>query len=197
MQHKVNTCDRIVLAALTVFLEQGIKRSNLTDVAFRAGVTRITVYRYFGDKKRLVRGACLSIAAIFKRVADQGPADSVQAMNDRLNHLGMELSRLPRGNLLAMLEEVSTLYGDVYDEFRSLRQAALDGIFEQAMNAAMQDGTLRAGLNPEVLKAIFWSSIMGLIENPTLISSNVSLSEIFTTVTEVFRYGILKTPAGS
>ena len=192
-----NTSDRIVLSALTVFLEQGIKRSNLTDVAFRAGVTRITVYRYFGDKRRLVRGACLGVVGIFKRVADQGPANSVQEMNDRLNRLGVELSRLPKGNLLAMFEEVSALYGDVYDEFRSLRRAALDGIFEQAMNAAVQDGTLRAGLNLDVLKAIFWSSIMGLIENPTLISSNVSLSEIFATVTEVFRYGILKHSAGS
>jgi hypothetical protein len=51
---------------------------------------------------------------------------------------------------------------------------------------------LRQEINPEILKAVFWASAVGLIENPTLISSNVSLAEIFTTVSEVFRHGILK-----
>jgi hypothetical protein len=35
--------------------------------------------------------------------------------------------------------------------------------------------------------------MVGLIENPTLISAGVPLAEVFTTVTEVFRNGILKT----
>jgi AcrR family transcriptional regulator len=192
MESNGKTSDRILATAFRVFLEQGIRRSSLTDVALRASVTRITVYRYFGDKKRLVRDVCLGVAGIFKRTAEQGQAASAQQMNERLNRLGEELSRLPKGNLLAMLDEVNALYRDVYDEFSSLRQASLDAIFEQTINAAMQDGTLRPGLNLDVLKTIFWSSIMGLIENPTLISSSVSLSEIFTTVTEVFRYGILR-----
>ena len=58
------TNERIVFAALTAFLKQGVKRSSLTDVAYEAGVTRITVYRYFGDKQGLVEAVCRHVAGI-------------------------------------------------------------------------------------------------------------------------------------
>ena len=48
--------------------------------------------------------------------------------------------------------------------------------------------------NQDVLRAVFWSAVIGLIENPALISSNVSLAEVLNTVQQVFRYGILKRP---
>ena len=69
--------------------------------------------------------------------------------------------------------------------------------FQQALATATRERSLRKGLNLEVLKAIFWAAVVGLIENPALVSSNVSLAEVFTTVTKVFRHGILKSaPAG-
>lgn len=191
------TAERIVLAALGLILQQGVKRASLADIAFQAGVTRITVYRYYGDKRGLVRAVCTRIAAIFREAAEGGPAESVREMDQRLNRLGIELSSLPKGNLLARLEEINRLYPDVYEEFRAARQAAVDEIFQQAVATATREGTLRDGLNREVLKVIFWAAVVGLFENPAMISSNVPLSEIFATVTELFRHGILKDSAGA
>jgi AcrR family transcriptional regulator len=188
--------DRIVSAALGLFIRQGVKRTNVEDIAYHAGVTRITVYRYFGDKRGLVRAVCMQVAGIFQRAAEAGPAVSVSEIDARLNRLGMELSALPSGNLLGRLEEVSRLYPDVYEEFRRARQSAVDSIFHQALAAATREHTLRDGLNLDVLKTIFLAAVMGLIENPALISSSVPLTEIFATVAEVFRHGILKEQAG-
>ena len=190
------TPDRIVLAALELVLSQGVKRTNLAEVAFRAGVTRVTVYRYFGDKRGLVQAVCMWIAAIFQRAADEGPAASVHDVDLRLNRLGAELGALPPGKLLARLEEIHRLYPEVYAEFVLARQIAVDRIFQQALAAATCDGTLRDGLNLDVLKAIFWAAVIGLMENPALISSNVALADVFATVTELFRHGILKNPGG-
>jgi AcrR family transcriptional regulator len=189
------TLSRITDAALELILAQGVKKTDLAQVAAQAAVTRVTVYRYCGNKQGLVRAVCLRIAAIFQRAADGRPADSTGDIDLRLNRLGEELSAMPKGDLLMRLEEIQRLYPDVYAEFRALRQAAVDGIFQQALAAATRERSLRKGLNLEVLKAIFWAAVVGLIENPALVSSNVSLAEIFTTVTEVFRHGILKSVA--
>lgn len=191
-----NTSDRIVLAALTLFLTQGARKTSLDEVAFQAGVTRVTVYRYFGDKTGVVRAVCERIAAIFQRAAEGSPDDSMEQVEARLGILGMELSALPQGNMLARLDEINRLYPEVYEEFRAARQKAVDALFQQAMAAARRDSAIREGLNPEVVKAVFLASVLGLIENPALISSNVPLTEIFATVSEVFRHGILKSPAG-
>lgn len=47
--------QRLVDAALDCFLHFGVRKTSLTDVADRAGVSRATAYRVFGDKNGLVR----------------------------------------------------------------------------------------------------------------------------------------------
>ena len=46
--------DRVAAAALTQFAEFGIRRSTIDDVARRAGVSRVTVFRRFESKQRLI-----------------------------------------------------------------------------------------------------------------------------------------------
>ena len=186
------TTDRIVRSALDLILSRGISGTNLASVASHAGVTRVTVYRHFGDKRGLMLAVCMRIASVFERAAAGEPAETIEQVDARLNRLGTELAALPKGNLLARLEEIRHRYPDVYEQFREARQRAVDSIFRQALAAATHDGALREGLNPEVLKVIFWAAVVGLIENPALVSSNISLAEVFATVTAVFRHGILK-----
>jgi AcrR family transcriptional regulator len=188
------TLERITTAALTLFLSGGVKKTDLAKVAYQAGVARITVYRYFGDKKGVVQAVCRRIVASFQKAAEDGDVSSSAQLDFRLNRLGEELGNLPKGNLLACLEEIRRLYPEVYEEFRKTRQTAVDAIFQNALEVATREQTLRDGINPEVLKVIFWAAVVGLLENPALISSNISLAEIFATVTEVFRHGILKNP---
>lgn len=164
---------------------------SLADVGCRAGVTRVTVYRYFGDKHGLVRGVCQRIAAMFQKAAKAGPDSSMRDLNARLNRLGEDLGQLS-GSLPKCLEEIRQLYPEDYRQFRAARQEAIDQLFQQALTAAAHEQTLREGLNREVLKAIFWPAVIELIENPAIASSNISLAEVFFTITDVFRHGILK-----
>jgi len=46
--------DRVAAAALDEFAEHGIRRTSMEDVARRAGVSRMTVFRRFASKQRLV-----------------------------------------------------------------------------------------------------------------------------------------------
>jgi|SRR5271166_3675141 len=48
--------DRVAAAALDEFAEHGIRRTTIEDVARRAGVSRMTVYRRFASKQGLVEG---------------------------------------------------------------------------------------------------------------------------------------------
>jgi len=46
--------DRIAAAALEQFAEFGIRRSTMSDIARRAGVSKMTVFRHFTNKQGLV-----------------------------------------------------------------------------------------------------------------------------------------------
>jgi AcrR family transcriptional regulator len=72
--------ERILDAAVEEFRHHGLRRTSLDDVARRAGVARITVYRRFASKNGLLQATVL-------REAQQFPAelDSAMAGLDRLD----------------------------------------------------------------------------------------------------------------
>ncbi len=50
-----STSEKILQAALAVFLEVGFERANLEKVAVQAGVTKPTIYSHFGSKVGLLK----------------------------------------------------------------------------------------------------------------------------------------------
>ncbi|MGZ5415510.1 MAG: TetR/AcrR family transcriptional regulator, partial [Aeromicrobium sp.] len=62
------TRDRILQAALDLFLRQGIRKTSVDDVADRVGVSRVTVYRHFSDRQQLIGESFLLVNAVFDRV---------------------------------------------------------------------------------------------------------------------------------
>lgn len=53
------TRERILDAALALFEDFGIRRTTMEDVARRAGVSRVTIYRRFPQKDRLVQAVIM------------------------------------------------------------------------------------------------------------------------------------------
>jgi AcrR family transcriptional regulator len=47
--------ERIIVAALAAFIENGIKKTRMEDVAIRANIGRATLFRAFSSKNELVR----------------------------------------------------------------------------------------------------------------------------------------------
>jgi AcrR family transcriptional regulator len=53
------TRDQVLDAALGLFIEFGLRRTTMEDVAHQAGIGRATIYRRFGDKHQLVQAVIL------------------------------------------------------------------------------------------------------------------------------------------
>src|SRR5215218_2347277 len=60
--------DRVAAAAFDSFVEYGIRRSTIEDVATRAGVSKMTVFRRFQNKQGLVQ---VVIAREIRRAMEQ------------------------------------------------------------------------------------------------------------------------------
>jgi AcrR family transcriptional regulator len=59
------TTERILAAALAQFEDFGIRRSTMEDIARRARISRVTIYRRFPQKERLVEAVILKEALRF------------------------------------------------------------------------------------------------------------------------------------
>jgi AcrR family transcriptional regulator len=95
------TNARITLAALGLFLLQGINKTTISEVSAQAGVTRVTVYRHFGDKRGLVQATFLRVAAIFQDVQADLEQEKDPDVEHYLDRIGTKLGALPSGDLHA------------------------------------------------------------------------------------------------
>lgn len=68
--------ERVLAAAAEVFGRVGVRRATMEDVARRAGVSRITVYRRFANKEELVEHV---VRREFRRYFDQFGRDVASA----------------------------------------------------------------------------------------------------------------------
>ena len=85
-----NTKERLVRAALDLFTEQGYDATTVTEIAERAGVTKMTFFRHFPDKREVLFAAGQEIHSRILAdaiAAAPGPATPVQAVGAALDAL--------------------------------------------------------------------------------------------------------------
>lgn len=93
------TAERILDAALEQFQLVGIRRSSVEDVARRAGVSRVTVYRRFPQKDRLIEAV---VMRELRRVIATIDAESgdIEDATERLAESFVVMLRVVRGHAL-------------------------------------------------------------------------------------------------
>jgi AcrR family transcriptional regulator len=186
------TREKIVLSALALFSERGINKTSVHEIAYHAGVTRVTVYRHFSDKKELVREVFLRVEQVFQKgLADlkQNPQADLESI---CNQIGEGLNALPPGDVFARFDELKRLYPDIYSSIQEVRVATLNDIFEHLFAMAERRGLLRSGLNRSFVQTIFCELIINIFENPGFESSELSDAELYHTLADLILHGILR-----
>lgn len=138
--------DQILDGALAVFADLGVRRATIDDVARRAGIGRVTIYRRIGGKPELTRAVLVREAQrLFAAV--RAATEGTVTVEDRVSVSFACTVEMVRGNpvwqRLLVLESEAVL-----------RQLTLDG---QAILAAAVAATVdildpdgRSDLAPEV-----------------------------------------------
>jgi AcrR family transcriptional regulator len=186
------TYSRITRSALELFMAQGVKGTSLEGVAHSVGVSRVTIYRYFADKRALVEAALMRVPAMIDGVKEQLIRGGMIDAGQGLDALAAGFASLPSGDVPRLLEEVARVYPDVGQAFHARRLAAIQGVFDLLFARLTAQGALRPGLNRAVIEAYFLTAVVNVLEDPGLVHRGLPAAEIFATVKSIFLFGILK-----
>jgi AcrR family transcriptional regulator len=72
-REKAATQERILQAAMALFVERGYERTTIADLAAQAGVSRATVFWHFGDKAGLFHEAFSRLLVPFREEVEASP----------------------------------------------------------------------------------------------------------------------------
>jgi AcrR family transcriptional regulator len=183
------TRNRIQQAALDLFLQQGVRKTSIDDIAARAGVTRVTVYRHFADREQLVGAAFRQVNGVFDRIREALAEED--DLDGYLARMATEMTAVPLGFMSGMAE-LEIVHAEIHADLRKARRQLLRAIFDQLYARAEQEGRLRPGLDKDVVEALFWEVVMTLPESSKLSTLGLTPSEMYNTLSNLLLYGLLE-----
>lgn len=166
------TKESILHAAADVFIEKGVSRTSLQDIAKACHVTRGAVYHHFDNKTAILRELlCLvnnPLDAIWKQVEEAVLEDPLSALTTCLfatfDHLlGDEHARKIHTILLYRCEFCEDLASIL--DWEQQRTVEILAFIENLLEQAARKGQLREGLPiPSAARSIF-CMITGIYQN--------------------------------
>jgi AcrR family transcriptional regulator len=186
------TQDRIISAALDLFLEFGIKKTSLEDVAARCGLTRATVYRYYRDKRELVRASFMHMVDIVGNALNDLDKHSQYTTRKSAEYIRQAVASLPKGDLPSRLNELKILYPDIFEEYQHGRLGIIKRVYGKLTSLARSEDLLAEdGIDYEVFQTVIAESIIFITQHPLVLSKGTAFKDIYNFILDLWVYGIL------
>ena len=186
------TEEKIITISFQLFMAQGIKKTTIEDVAVRCGLTRATVYRYFSDKKFLVRSSMMHMVTVINEALtdlNKHREYNTEKSADRIKEV---VNTLPRGDLPARLNELKQLYPDIFAEYQIARLASIRDIYKSVLNTAKREGLVQPSeADWNLVQAILSEATLYVAESPLVLSHGQSVGKIYSTILDIMLYGIV------
>ena len=149
IRHNDGPDDALLDAARRCILDVGWKRTTLTDVARRAGVSRMTIYRRWPDMQTLLADLMTREWAVV--VEDAALTEAASPLQRLAGGVAATVRQLRGNELFAKILEVDPelLLPYLLDR-RGRTQDAILGLVEAVILEGQADGSVRAG-DPRLL----------------------------------------------
>jgi AcrR family transcriptional regulator len=172
MASKRNVEDEILDAARACVEAFGVRRTTLTDVARRAGVSRPTVYRRWPDVTALVadlltrelRRILIAEEAEAERETDTGENTRTQLVRHAAGVARAMLAHPLVNRIVDTEPELLATY--TFHRLGSSHRAAFE-LLEPAIAAGQAEGSVREG-DPEVLAHLFMVTVQNTVTSHRL-----------------------------
>ncbi|WP_405057911.1 TetR/AcrR family transcriptional regulator [Kribbella sp. NBC_01505] len=137
--------ERLVLAAVDLFTEQGYDATTVAQIAERAGVTKSTFFRHFPDKRELLSAGQEALSQLLTEGVTEAPSDAT-----------------PLEAVAAGLARAATVMGPMNRELAPRLKAAIaastelqqrDALKTVGLTAAMVDALVTRGI-PDPVAAL-------------------------------------------
>lgn len=174
--------DPVLRAAYDSILEVGVRRTTLADVARRAGVSRMTVYRKYDDLSRLLSALLtVELAQVLT---------NARAQSGKQPHARAELVKLVASTSAAVAEhpimatvlaiDPEALLPLIVDRFGSTQRTTLEFLREAIVNGQPEagDSSIRAG-DPDLMALVILTYSQSAVFSARAIASADPLGHIY------------------
>jgi len=173
------TVSAILAAARLMFHSPGYSATRVADIAYRAGVSRATVYNHFPDKKSILYQLVREYMAGYEQIGDRlkaqvVPGESVYRLLRKLVHDAM-LWRIENADLRPAIEMAMQMPRSGWKEANEAADRAMHGWIADIYRASATHGIIRPEIDIDFASGALYSMIETTLSR---LSRSASVDEV-------------------
>lgn len=146
----VGQTERIIQGGEELFLKAGIKSVTMDDVAKHLGMSKKTIYHFFGDKNELVM-------ALVKKKLDEDESrlktiiqNSTNVIEEMINMMKCSEDIFSRINPI-VIHDLQKYHPEAWRQFQKFKSDVLVKTLEELLTKGMQQGFIRPDIDVKIL----------------------------------------------
>jgi AcrR family transcriptional regulator len=160
-----DTRELIVESAYVCFGRQGLQKATIVDIARTAGVSRSTIYEYFGDKAAIIEACAEHASERFYREMSKAMAQG-DSLEDKLSHAAVFVTQARRVIASEKYFDEDAISLLLTKDAAVLLRECVD-FFAPYLSAARLTGEVRKDLDVEAAGEWFARILFSLFSTPS------------------------------
>ena len=186
--------NKIVVAALRLFLMRGYKYVSLVEVAEEAGITKGGIYHYFENKERLLQAAVQHLFAhvkthfihLFSEDKSLRETFCVLLVGLEIERYveemtGIHCDQVSDADEVSFRLEIIQHFPHLCERFEQDQQEICHAI-QRRLAQAVQTGEIRADIEPEALASFCWALLNGQKSMPLFFRDEQTRQHVYETL---------------
>lgn len=176
--------NKIIQTAMDLFRKHGFKRVSIEEVAEKAAVSKVTLYKYFRNKPSLIR-TCLNSTI-------QDKADEIRRLLTSNSDFLTKLESLMRSkvNLIEsfdgdMFLELNQIDPEIIDELMEIRREAIVEVVSHLLEEGRTSGYISSAISNESLIVFFDVVGMGIVSSPIFKEYSITNPDAFDEIQKI------------
>jgi AcrR family transcriptional regulator len=187
-----STEDKLLRAATSVFAKRGVSGATTREIAQRARVNEVTLFRLFKNKEELLRRVILCSGQRFADVFDAAPLESAADLRRTVENFARVYAQKVSENE----EFIRTFMGELTRHLKLCRRLFVEGgaptrqKFIDYLRAAKRRGLLRKDIDPTMAADALTAMIFGGVMRRPLTSDTYDFDDYVKVGVKIYLKGI-------
>lgn len=144
----INKQQKILNSAIKLFIQYGMRKTTMDDIAQRANVSKVTIYKYFGDKESLYLEVGKSIFEKYMSILHR-QVNTDESIDNKLHNVINTLTDFVVKNHLTLCKDLSRLNDSLEEEYAYFN-AEYKLLITQLIDEGKNIGRIKNNINSNI-----------------------------------------------
>jgi len=186
--------NRILETAKKRFFTFGYRKVTMDEIASHLGISKKTLYKYFGSKEEIARQVLAGFQAEMARLFDDKKVEIADPV-ERFEVLVVEITRLRSSMNNRFPADIKKDMPDLWREVEEFRQVQIMKNIAENLEEGIKKGRIRKDLNTEVATRLYLAAIQSIMQPDLLDKMNITVEEALSNISTIFLNGVKRKEA--